>query len=403
MQKPRPSLRIITLLENNPYHSEARVRPHMEALAGAGHQVAVICPHRRGQPWHETINGVRIYRFPLPVYGTRVASYLLEFLQATLLMTLLTLWVWLREGLDVVHFYNPPDCLFVAALLPKLAGKTIVMDVRDLAPELYKSKYEPGSRVLHGILVWLERAACRTSNHVIVVNQSYRRVVIERDGVRPDQVSVVRQGPDLSHVHLAEPDPELRARAGTIFAYLGKMATQDGVDHLLRALSHLDRNLGYKDWLCVLIGEADDKVGLQQLAAELGVGDRTWFTGYLPYDRWVPILSTADIGVEPAPANPLNNISTMNKLMDYMALGKPSVAYDLAEHRVTSQDAAAYARPNDELDFARQMAALIDDPERRQKMGQIGRKRVETELAWSYQKEHLLAAYGALVLEKNAK
>jgi glycosyltransferase involved in cell wall biosynthesis len=358
--------------------------------------MTVICPRRQGESWHESINGVRIYRFPVPAGGTTVVSYLAEFFSATLVITLLILWVWVRHGLDVLLMYNPPDSLFIAGLLPKLTGKTIVYDFRDLAPELYESKFESVNSVLYRLLLWLERCSCCLANHVTVVNESYRRIVMERDRVPPEQVSVIRQGPDLNRVRLTAPESDLRARAKTIIAYLGQMAKQDGIDHLLRALHHLDRRFGHKDWFCVLIGQADEPRALEELAAELGIGDRTWFTGYMPSEQWVPILSTADICVEPCPANPLNNISTMNKLMDYMALAKPIVAYDLTEHRVTADESALYAQSDDEVDMARQFARLIEEPELRTRLGAIGCERVKQHLAWHHQRKRLLNVYNDL-------
>ncbi len=396
MNGSKQLLRVVTLLENNPYPADPRVRPHMEALAADGYDVTVICPRAPGQIPHETINGVKIYRFRLPAGGTKPIDYMIEFLYATVAMTLITLWVWMRQGLDVLHYYNPPDVLFVAAILPKLAGKTIVYDLRDLAPELYQSKYEQSRPVIYKSLLWLERLACRQSDRIIVVNESYRRIIMERDGVSLQRVTIVRQGPDLSHVHPVQPDPELIGRAKTIFAYLGNMANQDGVDHLLRALRHLDERFGYSDWLCLLVGAADDQQGLQKLAADLGLGERIWFMGFQPTDRWISILSAADICVEPAPDNPLNRVSTMNKLMDYMALGKPSVAYDLQEHHVTAGDAALYARPNDEIDLAGQIFRLINDPDLCTRMGIIGRQRMEQELAWIFQKQRLLDLYARI-------
>jgi glycosyltransferase involved in cell wall biosynthesis len=220
---------------------------------------------------------------------------------------------------------------------------------------------------------------------------------MERHGVPSEQVSVVRQGPDLDSVRPTAPIPELRERAKTIIAYLGHMAKQDGIDHLLRALHHLDRRFGHREWLCVLLGPVDQPEEFDELASELGVSDRTWFTGYMPPEQWVPIVSTADICVEPCPANPLNSISTMNKLMDYMALGKPTVTYDMTEHRFTAGEAALYAKPNDEVDFARKLAQLIEQPEFRASLGTIGRERVEQNLALVYQKERLMSLYKQLV------
>ncbi len=403
MSNSRPSLRVVTLLENNPYPRDVRVRPHMEALAAAGYQVTVICPRAPGQLWRETINGVRIYRFHTLVAGPHAASFIKEFFWATFVMTILTLWVWLRHGIDVLHICNPPESLFVAGLLPKLAGKTIVCDLREISPELYQSKFEHSSGLLYSLLIWLERVLCRLADHIIVVNESCRRLVVERDRVAPEQVSIVRQGPDLNQIRPTDPDPALRSRAATIIAYLGRMAKQDGVDHLLAALQYLDQRFDHKDWLCALVGPIEDQQPLEALAAELGVSDRTWFSaGFLPVEQWLPILSSADICVEPCPASPLNNIATMQKIMDYMALCKPTVAYDLPEHHATAGEAALYAVPNDKVDLARQMARLIDDVALRSQLGAVGRQRMEQLFAWQYQKQRLLEVYANLRREHGA-
>lgn len=398
LQGLRP--RIVVLAENNPYHADVRVWPHAEALAEAGCEVTVISPREAGgrdSKWMETVCGVRLYRFLNPANGTGAANYVLEFTVATLVISLLTLWVWLRHGMDVLLMFNPPDSLFVAALLPKLAGKKLVYDVRDLGPELYQSKFEDrvNPLLLRGLL-WLERRSARLADHITTVNHSYRQRISERDGVPLERITVIRQGPNLKRVHLTKPVPELRERAGVVFAYLGQMAKQDGIDHFFEALKHFEDDLGYTNWYAVLIGPADDLQGLQQMAAELGIAQRVHFTGYLRAQDWVPLVSTADICVEPCPANPLNEISTMNKLMDYMALSKPIVAYDLREHRITAGDAALYARPNDTRDLARHFALLAEQPGLRQRLGDIGRRRVDDCLAWRHQKRILLEAYSQL-------
>lgn len=401
MNNSKTLFRVVALSENNPYPRDVRVRPHMEALAAAGYQVTVICPRDRGQYWRETINGVRVYRFLTIQAGAHAASYVLEFFWATFVMTILTLWVWVRLGMDVLHIYNPPESLFVAGLLPKLFGKIIVYDLRDIAPELYQSKFEHSNVLFYNLLIWMERVMCGLADHIIVVNESYRRVVVERDGVAPERISIVRQAPDINKVSPTSPDLTLNSRAGTIIAYLGSMAGQDGIDHLLAALNNLDQRFGRKDWFCVLVGPAEDQQALKAMAVEFGVSDRTWFSEYMPIEQWLPILSTADICVEPCPASPLNNISTMNKIMDYMALCKPTVAYDLPEHRFTAGDAALYAAPNNQVEFARQIARLIDSEELRIQMGAIGRQRMEKIFAWQYQKKKLLTVYETLVKNKS--
>jgi glycosyltransferase involved in cell wall biosynthesis len=232
---------------------------------------------------------------------------------------------------------------------------------------------------------------------VIATNESYRAIEMARGRVPAERITVVRNGPHLESLHPVEPDAALRQRAGTILGYVGRMGPQDGVDYLLRALYHLVYDLDRRDVFCVIIGKGDMLPELKTLAKELDVEKHVWFTGWIPDEDLIRYLSTADICIDPDPSNPFNDHSTMVKMMEYMALGKPIVAFDLPEHRVTAQAAALYARPNDELDFARQIAALMDDPERRKTMGQQGQERVETELAWSHQEEHLLEAYDALL------
>jgi glycosyltransferase involved in cell wall biosynthesis len=396
LRSRRREINWVAIFENHPYPFDVRLRPHMEALAAAGYQVTVISMRGQGQSRHEVINGVRVYRFFLPPYGNKVVGYILEFLHASISLTAMTLWVWLRHGLDVLHVYNPPDSLFVAALVPKLAGKTVIFDLRDLAPELYVSKYDRPNQWLYSLLVRLERAACRLADHVITVNESYRKIIIERTGLFPARVSIVRQGPDLDRVHSAEPDSDIRSRARTILAYLGSMEKEDGIDHLLRALHYLDRDFRQQDWFCVLVGQSNEIEAYKRLASELGIEDRILFTGHLGAERWVSVLSAADICIEPAPANPVNNISTTNKIMDYMALGKPSVGYGHCEQRITAGDAALYANPNDPRDMARQIALLIEDPDLRARTGEIGRRRIKEHLAWHHQKERLLTLCGSL-------
>jgi glycosyltransferase involved in cell wall biosynthesis len=394
MSSSSQSLRIVVLIENNPYHVDRCVRPQVEALMEAGHQMTVISPHDRGEPWRGSVNGVRVYRFPAYTGGFPILSYFFEFFLATFFMTMLTSWIWVRHGLDVVHFYNPPDSLFVAALLPKLAGKTVVFHMRELSAELYTAKYQHTNRILSWILTWLERRACRLADHIIVVNETCRQIVSERNKVPLERVSVVRVASHQDKVRLTAPDPELRARAKTIIAFLGSMAAQDGVDQLLRALHQLDQRFGYKDWQCMLVGPAADLNALKELTAKLGIDDRVQFTGYLPDELWIPILSTADICVEPCPANPLTLASSMIKILDYMALEKPMVAYDLPEHRVTAGDAILYAQRNDDVDLARQILRLAEDPDLRQRLGAIGHKRLsEQQLTWDHQRKRLLSLY----------
>lgn len=387
--------RILILLENHAYPFDVRVQPHAEALHARGYHVTVASPRIKGLAWHETIDDVEVYRFPFLQAGKSKFSYLLEFSVATVMMTLITLWIWMRRGMDVLYFYNPPDLLFLVGAIPKLFKVKVIFDVRDVAPELFQAKYSRVNPTLSKLLCWMERKSCRLADHVIVVNESYRHLIMNRNHISGERISIVRQGPDLERINPLEPVADLREQAPILIGYLGSMAKERGVGHLLRALKYLDQ-MNIKDWLCVLIGQADPSLDIEREAENLGIVDRIWCTGFLTQEKWLPILSTVDICVDPGPSNPINNISTTNKMMDYMALGKPLVVFDLPERHVTAGDSALYAQPNDEEQFALKLAKLIEAPDMRREMGDIGRKLIEQKLAWQYQRERLLNIFGEI-------
>jgi glycosyltransferase involved in cell wall biosynthesis len=381
------------ILENNTYPFDTRVRNEAETLARAGFTITIICPKGRGQHYHETINGVRIMRYPSVPGGRGLFTYLLEYGNSILAATLLTWLVWVKDGLDVIHYHNPPDILFIAGLLPKIARKILIYDHHDLSPELYLSKFDRCSQLTHRLLLAFERFSCRLADWVITVNESYRQNDIQRNNTHPDRIRIVRNGPDLDRIRPVPPDPEIRNRAQILLAYLGNISHQDGVDHLLRALYYLDNDLKFTNWFCIIIGRADNASNLQNIADELNLSNRIWFTGYIPDELMLRILSTADICIAPDPLNPLNEKSTMIKILEYMALNKPVVAYDLLENRVSAGDAALYARPNDPFNLAEQILNLVKKPELRQQMGMLGQNRIIAGLSWNYSSEQLLSLY----------
>lgn len=388
---------VLMLLENNPYQVDVRVRSEAQALVRAGYDVSVICPRlAKGRP-SEVSDGVRLYQFPPPPAGEGLLGYLLEYGYSTVVIFIISIVALLQVGFEVVHAHNPPDTFFVIAAFYRLLGKRFVYDHHDLAPEMYCARFEGGgNRLVYHALVLCEKLSCRLADHVVATNESYKAVEMARGAVPVERITVVRNGPGLERLQAVEPDPALRQRAGTILGYIGRMGPQDGVDYLLRALSHLIYDLRAPDVFCVIIGQGDILPDLKALAEELGIEGHVWFTGWLSGEPLARYLSTIDIALDPDPSNEYTDRSTMIKMMEYMAMAKPIVAFDLPEHRVTAQDAAVYARPNDELDFARQIVALMNDPERRERMGQMGRKLVETELAWPHQEKYLLQAYEAL-------
>jgi glycosyltransferase involved in cell wall biosynthesis len=392
--KAAPKKRILMLLENRPYPQDVRVRREATALVAAGYSVSVICPSDPGQPSRETVNGVRVYRYAAPTPASGFLGYLWEYGYSMAASFVLSVLVFFSHGFDVVHAHNPPDMFVFIAAFYKLFGKRFVFDHHDLAPEMYQARFPGGgSRIVYDVLVLLEKITCCLADHVIATNESYKRMEMERGGVPEARITVVRNGIELQRLRRIEPDPELRRKGKTIIAYVGVMGFQDGVDYLLRALHHLLRDEGRSDFYCILLGAGDAWPGLKDLAHELALDDNVWLPGFIFGDELRRYLSAADICVDPDPSNSYNDRSTMVKMMEYMALGKPIVAFDLPENRFTAQEAAVYVPNNDERAFARALAQLMNDPVRRKSLGAVGSRRIETELAWDYSIPKLLEAY----------
>ncbi|MGE0704983.1 MAG: glycosyltransferase family 4 protein, partial [Vicinamibacterales bacterium] len=309
----------------------------------------------------------------------------------------LSLWIAARRGADVVHAHNPPDTLFVVGGLFRLLGKKYVFDHHDLSPELYLSRYRKTSGgVVPRVLRVLEGFSVRLANIVIATNESYREADVRNHGIDKGKVVIVRNGPDLRRVRPVAPDARLRSMGKTILFHVGAMNPQDGVDYLLRALHHLLVDLKQRDFFCVLVGDGDSRRELEALSAELGLSEHVEFTGFIPDHELMQRLSAADICLDPNPSSPLNDVSTWIKVMEYMALSKPIVSFDLKETRTSAAAAALYVPPNDEAAYARAIASLMADPAARKRMGDIGRRRVEDELSWAMTSKNLVAAYDRL-------
>lgn len=387
--------RILMLLENLPFPQDLRVRREANALHAAGYRVAVICPALKGQQSRETINGVRVFRYPRPPSGNGFLGYVWEYAYSMVASFLLSLVVFLGEGFDVVHAHNPPDTFVFIAALYKLFGKRFVYDHHDLSPEMYRARFPGGGNpVVYRVLVWLEKLSCRLADHVIVTNGSYKRIAMDRGRVPESRLTVVRNGIERSCLDgRIKPDRRLREMGKTIIGYVGVMGVQDGVDYLLRALHHLVYGLGRFDFHCVLIGGGDAWEDLKAQARKLGLEGQVQFMGFIFGEELRRYLSAADICVDSAPSNPYSDRSTMFKIMEYMSLGKPIVAFDLPEHRFTAQRAAVYVPPNDERAFARALAELMDDAPRRVALGMFGSRRIKTDLAWDYSVPNLLQVY----------
>ena len=403
--------RVLMLVENC-FPADTRVRNEAATLTENGFKVCVIALRGAGEKSREVVNGVTVYRIPrLTVFaklpgGTHsrlrallnkalvVIGYFTEYAYFTSGCLALSLYIALREGFDVIHAHNPPDTLFVVGALHKVFRKKFVFDHHDLSAELYLSRYKKteDGLVTRGLKL-LEKLSTRLADVVIATNESYRAIDIRRNGIDPENVFVVRNGPDLKRVRAVEPDRRLRSTGLTILGYVGAMNPQDGVDHLLRALSHLVRDLKRTDFFCVLIGDGDSRQALEAEAAALGLTDHVLFTGFIPDQDLMRYLSTTDICLDPNPSSPLNDVSTWIKVMEYMALGKPIISFDLKETRTSAADAALYVTPNNEAEFAADIAQLIDSPAKRRAMGEYGKMRVQSELGWHVTSLNLVKAY----------
>jgi len=384
--------RVLFISENAPVPSDRRVWNEARTLHAAGWEVVIVCAQGNGRhaaPF-ELIDGIEIHRFPLRPASGGPLGYAREYGQAMWRIRRLARRLGRERRFDVVHACNPPDFLLLAALGLRRQGARFVFDHHDLVPELYQSKFGRGGP-LHRVAVAFERIPYRLADVVISTNGSYRRVALERGRVAADTVFVVRNGPDLDRFRPAEPDPAWRRGRPHLLAYLGIMGPQDGLDHALEALGRLHARRD--DWQAVFIGEGDMLEEMRALAGRLGIADHVEFAGWRYDDDIRTILSTADVCLAPDPPSPLNDVSTMIKIPEYMAMGRAIASYDLTESRVSAGDAALYAAPGDVDGFAARIDELLGDPELRARMGARGRERVERELSWQHSEPLLLAAY----------
>ena len=372
---------------------DTRVWQECLALRRAGWHVTVVSPQglKRDREPFEVLEGVEIHRFSLRFAEGGPLGYAREYGTALWHTWRLVRRLAQARRFHVVHACNPPDLLLLAARSLKRRGVRLVFDQHDLVPELYLARFERGEDLMYRGTLALERLSYRLADVVIATNESYRRAAIERGGKRLEDVFVVRNAPDLTRFRPMEPELALKAGKPYLLAYLGVMGPQDGVDHALRALALLKERR--TDWHAIFIGEGDVYPEMKRLSSELGLDGLAEFTGRLPDDDVLRILTTADVCLAPDPLSPLNDVSTMTKIVEYMAMSRPLVSYDLTEARVSAGDAAVYAKPNDEADFARCIEALLDDEQLRRRMGELGRRRVEESLSWKFSERQLVAAY----------
>lgn len=385
--------RILIIVENHTVPFDRRVWREACSLWDNGYDVTVLCPKRKGTPkGYEVLNGIRVYRHPSPAEGSTPLGYLWEYAWALFWEFWYTSWIYVRHGFDVIQGCNPPDNIFLVALPFKLLGVKYIFDHHDANPELYVSKYGKQG-TLYRILVALERLTYRFSDVTIATNMSYKELAISRGGLAAENVFVVRNGPNVETFRAVPPNPARKKGKDYLVGYVGNMSVQDGLDILLDIAQHV-KSLGRRDVLFTCVGGGTELNKLKKTVEDKDLIDTVHFTGRVSDEELLEILSTADVCVNPDRPSEMNDISTMIKIMEYMALGKPIVQFDSKEGRFSAQEASLYAGKSDGItDFAAKIIWLLDRPEERRRMGEFGEKRIEEQLAWKYSVPELLAAY----------
>jgi glycosyltransferase involved in cell wall biosynthesis len=388
---------ILIIVENLPSPFDRRVWQEAITLKQVGYGVSIICPTGKGfDARYECLDGIHIYRHPLPTEAEGALGYVVEYSAALFWEFVLAWRVLRRHGFDVIHACNPPDLIFLVGGFFKIfLGKKFVFDHHDINPELYEAKF--GRRdFFYRLMLAVERWTFRMADMSIATNESYKKIAVERGGMRPECVHVVRSGPMLERLRIVPVVPSLKNGRAHLVGYVGVMGKQEGIDLLLQAVAHIVHQMKRTDIQFGLVGGGTELEALKRCADELRVGEFVTFTGRVPDQDLLQMLNTAAVCVNPDVPNEMNDKSTMNKIMEYMALGKPIVQFDLTEGRFSAQEASVYARNGDIADFARLVVELIDDPARRERMGALGRQRVEQVLEWKYEAPKLLAAYEQL-------
>ncbi|MDG5467424.1 glycosyltransferase family 4 protein [Deltaproteobacteria bacterium IMCC39524] len=390
--------KVLIILQNSVIPKDPRVWQEACALRDLGFLVSIICPVDQAAnqtPGKEILHGVHIFRHPLPFRGRSVFGYLGEYGISLFYEFFFSIYVYIKNGFDVIHASNPPDNIFLVALPFKLLGVKFVFDHHDISPELFEMKFGK-KRYIYKLLLAFEKFTFKTCDIVISTNESYKKIAHERGGVDLSKIHIVRNGPDPGRIKAMAPNHALKNGRDFLVGYVGLMSKQEGIDGLLRVVSYIVNGLERTDIHFCLIGSGDEIPCLKNYAKEINVAEFVTFTGYIPDSEMIEILNTADVCVNPDAVNEMNDKSTMIKIMEYMALGKPIVQFETTEGRYSAQGAALYAKKNDEEDFAKKIVKLIDNPELCRTMGEVGSRRVEEQLSWVHQKKRLITAYDSL-------
>ena len=389
--------KVLIIVENLPVPFDRRVWQEATSLVKSGYLVSIICPKTdEYYKSFEIINDIYIYRHPLFVEADGAVGYALEYSIALFFQLFLSIKIMFTRGFDAIHACNPPDNIFLIAMLFKLFGKKFLFDHHDINPELYEAKFGRKDIFYKVMLAW-ERWTFKVADVSIATNESYKKIAIERGKMDPDKVFVVRSGPKLERLKIMPPDISVKNGRDYLVGYVGVMGRQEGIDYLLRSAKCIVHDLKRTDVHFGLVGGGTELSSLKDYADELNISEFVTFTGRVSDEEMLKVLNTADVCVNPDVANEMNDKSTMNKIMEYMALGKPIVQFDLTEGRYSAQEASLYANKNDEKDLANKIVLLLDNDGLRKKMGEYGRDRVVSELSWEYEEPKLLKAYKVLL------
>lgn len=389
--------KVLIIVENLPVPFDRRVWQEANALAASGAQVVIISPKtEQYNKTYELINNIHIYRHALPKEGDCPIGFVFEYLTALFWQFFLSMKILIKHGFDIIHACNPPDLIFLVALPYKIIGKKFIFDHHDINPELYLAKFEKKD-LIYNIICFFEKLTFKLADISIATNVSYKNIAIIRGKMKPSKVFIVRSGPRLDSLRLVTKNNLLKKGKEFLIGYVGVIGKQEGINHLLEVIYLLVNKYHITHFHCMICGSGPVLKEMIKISKDLRVEEYVTFTGRIPDSELLEILSTADICVNPDIWNEMNDKSTMNKIMEYMSLGKPIVQYDLCEGKFSAQKSSLYAAPNDRDDFARKIIELMDNPGLREEMGNYGKKRIENELQWKFEEPKLIKAYSFLL------
>jgi glycosyltransferase involved in cell wall biosynthesis len=378
---------LLAVVENVPASIDTRLRKQIDSLLEEGYTVSVISRRHPDNAVYRSDPRMHVYEYRAPREAPGLLGYGIEYGVSFLAAAALTIRACLRGGIDVVQICQPPDIYFPIAAVLRVLGYGVVMDQRDLMPELYAAREETPRPAVLGVLRLLEKISYRTAHQFLCVNDYLRDRAIE-SGVPPERVTIVRNGPSFARAERATPNSELKHGRRYLCCWAGRMGRQDRLDVLLRAITHYVNELGRDDCHFAILGDGECLEEIQRQASELGLDEHVSFPGWLSEQELFGYLATADLGLD---ASLQVEVSPV-KAMEYMACGLPFVSFDLEQTRAIAEGAASFAPPGDVEALAELVDELLHTPGKRKAMGQIGRERVRDELAWELQAVHYLGA-----------